>query len=271
MSPLDPLARNHVTVAGKADATRTLVFVHGFGTEQSAWQAVQDAFAGEYRIVLLDNVGAGQSDPDAFRQHRYLNLHTYANDLLEVCDALKLQRATLVGHSVGGMICALAALARPALVARLVMLGASPRYLNEAGYHGGFTEEDLAATYRAVMNDYTNWATSFASAAMGNPHRPELATCLADNLRNIPKERALTVLCSIFQGDHRAELARLAVPTLLIQSSDDVVVPLAVAQYMHQHIRGSRLTVIEAAGHLPHVSAPGEVVAAMRAFLDGQD
>lgn len=267
MNPLDPIRRNNVTVTGRLDAPHTLVFVHGFGTDQNVWQGVQTAFAQRYRMVLLDNVGAGRSAPEAFRQHRYLNLRTYVSDLLEVCDALALQGATLVGHSVGGMICALAAVARPQMFERLVLIGASPRYLNDAAYHGGFSQDDLAAVYRAVTQDYDNWAHQFAAAAMANPDQPDLARAFASAIRTTPKDRALTVLCSIFQSDHRAELAGLTLPTLLIQSREDFAVPLAVAQFLHRQIRGSTLQVINATGHLPHVSAPAEVVVAMRAFL----
>lgn len=267
MNSRDPLRRNNVTVTGRLDAEHTLVFVHGFGTDQSAWRAVQTAFSQEFRVVLLDNVGAGQSDPQAFRQHRYLNLRTYVSDLLEVCDALDLGPAALVGHSVGGMICALAAVARPAMFERLMLIGASPRYLNDADYHGGFSENDLGAVYQAVTQDFDNWAGHFAVAAMANPDKPDLARDFAGSIRAIPQEQALTVLCSIFQSDHRDELANLNLPTLLIQAREDFAVPLDVARYLNQHIRSSTLRVINATGHLPHVSAPGEVVAAMREFM----
>lgn len=267
MTAPDPLRKNHVTVTGRGDAPRSLVFVHGFGTDQSAWQQVQDAFRDDFRIVRFDNTGAGRSDRAAFRQHRYLNLHAYAADLLDICSALQLRQVTLVGHSVGGMCCVLAAIARPELFDRLVLVGASPRYLDDAGYRGGFTQADLNALYSAVTLSYTEWAGRFAAAAMGNPGQPELAEYFAGTIKSIPPELALTVLCSIFQSDHRADLARLDLPTLLIQARDDVAVPLEVAEFMHRQIRGSQLRVIDAAGHLPHVSAPAAVIEAMSDFV----
>lgn len=267
MNSVDPLARNNVTIAGNLEAGCTMVFVHGFGTDQTAWKDVAASFAADFRIVLLDNVGAGKSDPAAFVQHHYLNLHAYAADLLEVCAALKLDSAILVGHSLGAMACLLAATKSPSRFSRLVLIGASPRYRNQEGYQGGFAKSDLDQIYHAVSERYQEWAESFAPIAMGNPDRPNLAQYFAETLKAIPSDRTLTVLCSIFQSDHRADLPKLTLPTLLIQSREDVAVPLAVAEYLNQHIKGSRLSVIDAVGHLPHVSAPAEVVAAMREFL----
>lgn len=269
MNKPDPLQRNHVTVTGKLDASRSIVFVHGFGNDQTAWTQVAASFLPDYRIILLDNTGAGQSDPAAFVQSQYLNLRAYSADLVEVCQALHLQDAILVGHSVGAMIGALAAIAQPALFSKLVLIGMSPRYRDDAGYHGGFTDNALDALYRAVATNYADWADQFAPLAMGNPDQPRLARHFAETLKSIPAERALTVLCAIFQSDHRADLPKLDRPTLLVQSQDDPAVPMEVAQYLHQHIRGSRLCVIRATGHLPHVSAPDAVVAAMRDFIAG--
>ncbi len=267
MDTLNPLIRNNVTVTGNPQSTRTLVFVHGFGTDQSAWRDVCAPLGADHRIVLLDNVGAGGSAPQAFVQHRYLDLHRYANDLLEVCHALDVQGGVMIGHSAGAMVGALAALREPQRFDKLVLIGASPRYMDEPGYHGGFTTDGLNALYRAVSASPSDWADQFAPAAMGNADRPSLAQHFADTIKRIPKEQVLTVLCAIFQSDHRAEIARLTQPTLLIQARDDIAVPLEVAQYLHAHIRDSRLEVVNASGHLPHISAPLEVLRVLLPFL----
>jgi sigma-B regulation protein RsbQ len=264
----DPLRRNNVFLAGNADACTTMVFVHGFGTDQTAWAQVAQAFGGDYRIVLLDNGGAGKSDGDAFDrdESRYLNLRGYAADLIEIADTLNLSGAVLVGHSMGAMVAALAAIERPALFARLVLIGASPRYLDAEGYRGGFTKADWQEINLAVANNYALWADAFAPLAMDNPTRPELAQYFAESIKAIPVKRAFTILYSIFHSDYRTDLPRLKIPTLIIQSAADRAVPLEVAEYLHQHIDGSRLSVIDATGHLPHVSAPEKVISAMRNF-----
>ncbi|NMF91593.1 alpha/beta fold hydrolase [Aromatoleum petrolei] len=267
MKHFDPLVRNNVHICGNADADRTIVFVHGFGTEQSVWRGVVPHFARDWRVVLLDNVGAGASLPEAFVQSRYLGLQGYADDLLEVCDALQLKDAVLVGHSVGAMAAVLAANRKPEDFAKLVLICASPRYLNTEDYHGGFTADDLNQIYSAIEEQFDEWAAAFAPMAMGNSDRPQLARYFSDQIRSIPPDRVLTVLCSTFQSDHRQDVCRIAQPTLLLQSQDDVAVPAAVAHYLQQHIPDSRLVMLKAGGHLPHFAAPDEVADAIRGFI----
>lgn len=261
------IARHNVRVTGNSDARQWIVFVHGFGTDQRAWMEVAAAFEADYRVLLLDNLGTGATRPEDFVQHRYLNLHAYAADVIAVCDAVGVQDAIIVGHSVGAMIALLAASAHAHLCSRLVLIGATPRFLAAPGYPGTFTEADVAAIYDAVAANYAEWADQFAGLMMGNPERPALARTLADALRAIPSKHALTVLYSIFQSDHRDDLAKVTQPTLIIQTREDLAVPLAVAGYLHEHIAQSTLSIIEAKGHLPHVSDAGAVIAAMRVFL----
>ena len=263
---MDPLKKNAVTISGRADAARTMVFAHGFGTDQRAGDAVAAAVEADWRIVRFDHAGAGRSAPGAFVQHRYVSLDGYVDDLVAICDALALRDAVMVGHSVGAMIGLLASIARPRGFSKLVLVGASPRYLDDEGYRGGFAKADLDAIYSSLMKGYSAWADAFAPLAIGNPERPELARRFADALKAIAPERALTVLYSIFQSDHRADLRKVSHPTLILQSRDDAVVPMAVAEYLHREIRGSKLVLMQASGHLPHVSAPQAVIDALRAF-----
>ncbi|AMK77425.1 MULTISPECIES: alpha/beta fold hydrolase [Methylomonas] len=267
MDRLDPIYKNHVTITGNPQAEQTMVFVHGFGTDQTAWQQVASAFFDEFKIILFDNVGAGQAAAEAFIQHRYLNLHPYADDLVKIAEVLDLKQVILIGHSVGGMISLLATIRAPTLAARLILIGASPRYVNDEQYFGGFTDNDIAEIYSAVVQRQAAWADDFAPMVMANPEHPHLSEYYASTIKSIPTRQTLTVLCSIFQSDHRQDLALVNTPTLLIQAKEDFAVPLAVANYLHQHIAGSQLAVIEATGHLPHISAPAEVIAAIRAFL----
>lgn len=262
-----PLVKNNVSVVGNLAAENTMIFVHGFGTDQTAWRDVSAPFLADFKVILLDNVGAGGCPPEAFVQHHYLDLQRYAADLLDVCTALQVENAVLVGHSVGAMISVLAAVQQPKRFSRLVMIGASPRYLNEGGYYGGFTEQDLNGIYSAMRTSYNAWADQYAPAAMRNEDRPTLAQAFAANIKSIPQDRALTVLCSIFQSDHRTDIQKLRLPTLLVHAREDVAVPMEVANYLHQNIPGSTLSVIPVSGHLPHISAPAEVLAVMQGFV----
>lgn len=259
------LKRNNVNILGKGE--QTLIFAHGFGSEQSAWRHQVAAFAPNYRIVLFDHVGAGQSDFNAYSPHRYSSLYSYAEDLLDLCAELKLTNCILVSHSVSGMICLLAALVEPHLFNKLIFIGASPRYLNDRGYVGGFERTDLDALYAAMSANYYSWVSGFAPLIMGNADRPELAEEFARSLTAIRPDIAQAIARVIFESDYRLELPRLQVPTLILQPSNDPAVPQAVGRYMADKISNSQFMLVESEGHLPHLSAPDIVTKAIASWL----
>ncbi|WP_088894019.1 alpha/beta fold hydrolase [Leptolyngbya ohadii] len=251
--------RNNVEVLGQGK--QTIIFAHGFGSDQTAWRRQVAAFQPDYRIVLFDHVGAGKSDMAAYSPRRYSSLYSYAEDLLELCAELKLTEAILVGHSVSGMVSLLAALIDPSRFSQLIFVGASPRYVNDpaSNYIGGFEQADLDALYAAMSSNYYAWVSGFAPIAMGNPDRPELATEFASTLSAIRPDIAQAVARVIFQSDHRTELPKLKVPTTILQSSNDIAVPQVVGEYLAAHIPNAKLINIKAQGHFPHISAPDVV------------
>lgn len=261
----DICRRNNVRILGNDGPT--IVFAHGFGTDQRAWRHQVEAFAATHRVVLFDHIGSGKSDLAAYSPRRYGSYHGYAEDFLELCAALDVEQCTVVAHSMSCIISLLAALVEPKRFRRFVFLSASPHYLNEDGYHGGFEQTDLDALYAAMSSNYYAWASGFAPMAMSNPERPELATEFAATLSEIRPDIALAVLRMAFQSDHRDDLPRLNVPTLIIQASEDIAVPVEVGQYMKAKVPKSTLVSINARGHLPHMSAPGEVTRAIQAFV----
>ncbi|WP_009632309.1 alpha/beta fold hydrolase [Synechocystis sp. PCC 7509] len=257
--------RNNVKVLGKGE--QTLIFSHGFGSDQTAWRHQVAAFAPKYRIVLFDHVGAGKSDFNAYSPHRYSSLYSYAEDLLDLCAELKLTKSTLIGHSVGCMIGLLAALVESNRFSKLIFLSASPRYLNDREYVGGFGRTDLDSLYAAMSSNYYSWASGFAPLVMGNSDRPELAQEFARTLTEIRPDIAQAVARVIFESDHRQDLPRLQVPTLILQPSHDPAVPEEVGQYMADKIKHNKFIPIAAEGHLPHLSAPEVVTKAIASWL----
>src|SRR6478672_670863 len=259
------LERNNVNQLGNGE--RTLIFAHGFGSDQSAWRHQVAAFASDFRVVLFDHVGAGKSDFSAYSPRRYSSLYSYAEDLLDLCNELKLTQSILVGHSVSGMVSLLAALVEPDCFSKLVFISASPRYLNDGEYFGGFEQSDLDSLYTAMASNYYAWAAGFAPIAMGNPDKPELAKEFASTLSAIRPDIAQAVARVIFQSDHREELPRLKIPTVILQASDDIAVPTEVGQYMATKIPHSQLIPIPAKGHLPHISSPNVVTSTIAQCL----
>jgi sigma-B regulation protein RsbQ len=259
------LERNNVKVLG--EGSQTIIFAHGFGSDQTAWRHQVAAFAPNFRIVMFDHVGAGKSDFSAYSPRRYSSAHSYAEDLLDICNELKLTKTILVGHSVSGMVSLLAALVEPECFSQLIFISASPRYLNDVGYYGGFEQADLDTLYAAMGSNYYAWASGFAPLVVGDPDKPELATEFANTLSAIRPDIAQAVARIIFQSDHRADLPKLKVPTAILQSNNDLAVPLEVGQYMKEHIAGSKLISLNAQGHLPHLSSPEEVTSAIASCI----
>jgi sigma-B regulation protein RsbQ len=262
----DPIWKNNVTTFNK-EGKETIVFAHGFGTDQTAWEQVAAAFKDKYRIILYDNVGAGKSAPEAFSPNKYDTLSSYAADLIDICNALHVENAIFVGHSVSGMIGVLAAIKQPSLFSKLVLVGASARYLNDGDYIGGFDQPSLDGLYQSMSNNYFAWVSGFAPAAMGNPNKPYFTETFARTLSAIRPDIAQSVARVIFQSDHRNILGKLEKPTLLLQTQQDIAVPMEAAEYLHKHIKNSTLHVVEAEGHFPHISAADKVINELRNFF----
>jgi sigma-B regulation protein RsbQ len=258
--------RNNVVLRGMPDG-QPMVLAHGFGCDQNMWRYVWPAFANEFRIVLFDHVGVGGSDVRAYDRQRYSSLQGYAADVLDICRELELSDVVFVGHSVSAMIGVLAAIAEPELFARLVLVGPSPRYIDDGDYVGGFAREDIEGLLRSLESNYLGWSSAMAPVIMGNPDRPELGEELTNSFCRADPEIAAQFAAVTFLSDNRADLARVSTPSLVLQCSEDAIAPQAVGEYVQRHLPGSQLVQLQAVGHCPNLSAPEETIAAIRAFL----
>jgi sigma-B regulation protein RsbQ len=265
---MSAVTRHHVTEHGRPDG-RPMVFAHGFGCDQNMWRHVWPAFAGEHRIVLFDHVGMGGSDIAAFDARRYATLQGYADDVLEICRELDLTDVVFVGHSVSSMIGALAAAEEPHRFGRLVMVGPSPRYVDDDGYTGGFSRADIEGLLESLESNYLGWSGAMAPVIMGRPDRPDLGEELTESFCRTDPEIAAHFARVTFLSDNREDLARVTTPSLVLQCADDAIAPHAVGAYVTEHLPDARLVHLEARGHCPNLSAPDETVAAIRDFLDG--
>jgi len=263
---VDVLARNNVAISGQAGG-QPMVFAHGYGCDQNMWRFVVPAFEGEYRTVLFDFVGAGGSDLSAYDSRRYGSLEGYAADVLDVVRALDLRDVIFVGHSVSGMIGVLAAAREPDRFAALALVAPSPRYIDDEGYVGGFTETDIEDLLASLDRNYLGWSSTMAPVIMGNADRPELGAELTASFCRTDPEVAKRFARATFLSDNRADLAGVKLPTLVLQCSDDPIAPDSVGNYVHAQIPGSTLVRLRATGHCPNLSAPAETVAAIAAFL----
>ncbi|KAI9106937.1 hypothetical protein K1719_022465 [Acacia pycnantha] len=244
----------NVRVEGSGD--RVLVLAHGFGTDQSAWQRILPYFTRRYTVILFDLVCAGSVNPDHFDFRRYSTLDAYVDDLLDILDALRVTHCAYVGHSISAMIGMLAAIRRPELFTKLILIGASPRFLNDSDYHGGFEEAEIQQVFSAMKDNYEAWASGFAPLAVG-ADVPAAVREFTRTLFNMRPDISLFVSQTVFNSDLRGILELVKAPCCIMQTARDVSVPAEVATYMKEHL-GGRTTVqwLDTEGHLPHLSAP---------------
>ncbi|MEO7446193.1 MAG: alpha/beta hydrolase [Ferruginibacter sp.] len=258
-------SRNHVNISGKG--TQPLLFAHGFGCDQNMWRFITPAFEEDYKIILFDYVGAGKSDITAYNRERYASLAGYAKDVLEVCEELQLRDVIFVGHSVSSMIGMLAANEQPKYFSKMIMVSPSPSYINDGDYVGGFERADIEGLLDMMEKNYIGWANFLAPNIMGNADQPGLGDELTQSFCSTDPVIARRFAEATFFSDNRQDLKYNKLETLVLQSSEDMIAPLEIGDYLEKNLPHSVLRVMKATGHCPHMSHPEEVIRLMKEFL----
>ena len=262
---MDALRRHNVNVSGRGQ--RAMVFAHGFGCDQNMWRFVAPAFERDFKTVLFDHIGAGKSDMSAYDPEKYGSLGGYAEDVVELCHVLGIRHGVFVGHSVSAMIGVLAAKTAPELFDDLVLVGPSPRYIDDADYVGGFSRTQVEELLDFLDSNHMGWSQAMAPVIMGNADRPELGEELTNSFCRTDPEIAKRFARTTFLSDNRADLDDFTTRSLVLQCAEDVIAPEAVGEYVHGKLPNSKLVLMKATGHCPNLSAPDETIAAMRSFL----
>jgi sigma-B regulation protein RsbQ len=268
MNTGDIRRRHNLRIRGRLDG-QPMLFAHGYGCDQNMWRYVAPAFEDEFRVVLFDHVGAGGSDLSAYDPERHGSLAGYAADVLDICTALDLHDVVFVGHSVSAMIGVLAAAQEPERFARLVLVGPSPRYIDDAdeGYVGGFTEADIDELLDSLESNYLGWSSAMAPVIMGNPDRPELAAELDASFCRTDPDIARRFARVTFLSDNRGDLPKVSTPALVLQCSDDAIAPLEVGEFVRDRMPNTSFVLLDATGHCPNLSAPEATVEAISKFV----
>lgn len=261
------LSRNNVKVQGSGGSV--LLYAHGFGCNQQMWDRVTPAFSDTHTQVLFDYVGCGQSDPLAFDAVKYASLSGYAQDVLDVCDALNLTSGvSFIGHSVSCSVAMLASIARPGLFKSMVLLGPNPCFVNHpSGYVGGFETEDLEGLLALMEQNYIGWANYLAPVVSAQGEAGPVTVELSNSFCSTDPKFTKVFARTTFFSDNRADLPKVTVPCLILQHRTDTLAPVSVGEYVHAHLAGSTLKMLEVEGHCAHMSEPSLVVAAMQGYL----
>ena len=263
---MSALKRNCVHVTGHGE--RTIVFGHGFGSDQTGWRRVLPRFEDRYAVVTYDVTGLGRSERAAYDPARYDSLNQHASDLLQICDELRLSRVSYVGHSAGGMIGALAAIREPERFEKLALIGASPHYIDEPDYTGGLKRAQVERVVEAISEDYRSWYTSMLPSASQNEPGSSLVRELEQSFGLVAADVAAHFLSVIFWSDHRADLPKVTTETLVLQAALDPWVPPLVGRYIAEHVQNGTCKLLRArGGHYPHMGEPQQVAEALASFL----
>ncbi len=265
---MDVLSRHNVAVSGRLDGP-PMVFAHGFGCDQNMWRFVAPAFEDDFRVIAFDHAGSGGADPASYDVQRHSCLQGYAEDVVEICRELDVVDGIFVGHSVSSMIGVLADRVAPELFSKLVLVGPSPRYIDEEGYVGGFSESDIRELLDSLESNYLGWSSAMAPVIMGNAERPELGAELTESFCRTDPDIARRFAEVTFLSDNRDDLAQVPTPTLVLQCTDDAIAPVAVGEYVAEAMPHGQLVMLDASGHCPNLSAPEETIAAISPFVRG--
>ncbi len=244
-----------------------MLFSHGFGCDQAMWRFVAPHFQDAFKVITVDHVGAGNSDLAAYDSEKYATLDGYASDIVEIGHELGIRNGIFVGHSVSAMIGVLASLKAPDIFDTLILVGPSPRYIDDGDYHGGFSASDIEELLASFADNPLAWSAAMAPTIMGNSDRPALGDELTQSFCRTDPEIALQFARATFTSDNRADLPKVTARTLILQCRDDIIAGEDVGKYVHHHIAGSELIVLDATGHCPNLSAPAEVTKAILDFV----
>lgn len=262
---MNVLARNNVNISGKG--TQPLLFAHGFGCDQNMWRFIAPEFESDYRVIRFDYVGSGRSDLSAYNDVKYSTLDGYARDVLDIVRELDLRDVIFVGHSVSSMIGVIAANEEPDRFERLIMIGPSPRYINEGEYIGGFEQKDIEGLFDMMDRNFIGWANFLAPAIMKNPDRPALGKELTDSFCSTDPVIARNFAKATFYSDNRDDLKNVKVPSLVLQCAEDIVAPTQVGEFVKGQLANSEIRYMKATGHCPHMSHPEETTDLIREYL----
>lgn len=237
--------------------TTPLLLIHGFGCDQTVWHRLIPSLENDYRLIFVDLAGFGGADPELYDDQRHTTPAGHAEDIAALCDELQLENAMMLGHSIGGTIGLLASILRPQTFSRLGLICSSARYLDDPpDYRGGYTYDQLDSLMQLMEQNYLDWAGTISKVALGDAITDDNQRNLQQRFLDVSPDVLRPLARSIFLGDTRHHLPQVTVPSLIIQTARDAIVPVEAAQYLQKHLPESELIILDAGGHYPQMTAP---------------
>lgn len=226
-----------------------LVLVHGWGLHAGIWQGMDTLLGAHHTVLAPDLPGYGA--------RATVSPYTLEK-LADAMVAAIAQPAIWLGWSLGGLVALAAAQRHPQAVRKLILVGATPRFVQSADWPGGLTDAVFAQFAADLRDDYRATVQRFLSLQMGAGERDTLRS-LRQVLAAAPVP-AIDVLAAglaLLQAtDLRAQLSALTLPVQIVHGVRDKLAPVAAARFLAQALPQAQLALIEGAGHAPFLSHP---------------
>lgn len=245
-----------------------LVLLHGWAMHGGVWAALPESLAHRFRVHVVDLPGHGRSAPI-----EPLTIDAIVSVLARRFEAED-DALTLVGWSFGAMVAIAWALATPDRIARLVLLGATPRFVATNDWPHAMDaqtlrrfHDELRVAYRLTLNRF------LALQVHGSEHAHAVLAALRERLfsRGEPAPRVLeSGLELLASTDLRSRVPAVAAPTLIVAGDRDALTPIGASEWLAGAMPHARLARIEGAAHAPFLSHPREFREAIDGFLDGR-
>jgi non-heme chloroperoxidase len=250
----------HYVERGAEDPSRVVILLHGYTDSSYSFQSLMDRLDPTIQAIAIDQRGHG----DSSKPGCCYAPQDFAADVVAFMDARKIQTATIVGHSMGGLVAQLVAVRSPERVAGLVIVGSSPSFANPA-------VEGLLGAVKELSDPVDRkFAHEFQASTV---HRPIAASELeryVDASLKVPARVWTDVLTQILNVDLRQDLRTIQARTLILWGDKDGVSTRADQATLFQEIPNATLKVYEGIGHAVHWEDPARVAADLAAFLDRQ-
>ncbi|KAJ1687944.1 hypothetical protein LUZ63_019334 [Rhynchospora breviuscula] len=241
---------------------QTIVLSHGFGASQIIWDDMVPFLQERYRVVLFDwELSNKNVDSSKY------TFEILSEALISLLDELEVRKVIYVGHSMAAMFGCIASIQRPDLFIHLVLVGASPRYLNSDDYEGGFERADVELMLSQITLDFHAWAQVVVALITGIDD-PASIEKLSRSFLAMRPEVAYSLASDIFLKDRREVLKKVETPCTIIATSKDFAVPVSVGQYIQSKIKGeTTLEIIDTEGHCPQMTAPEKFIEVFERIL----
>jgi pimeloyl-ACP methyl ester carboxylesterase len=240
-------------------ASVPLVLIHGFPLDRTVWTAQAKGLGGVARVIAPDLRGFGGTALPAGP----VSMDTYAADVAALLDALDVGRAVVGGVSMGGYVAFAFRRLFPDRVRALVLVDTRP---GPDSADGRKARDDMAVLARSAGAGAV--AAKMLPKMVGSGAAPGYGQSLSDLMSRQPVAGIVAALGAMRDRvDSTPDLARIAVPTLVVSGAEDALVPPSEAEAMVKAIRGARLALVPGAGHLSNFEAPAVFNEAVRTFL----